>query len=369
MDGIGMDERNLEAEHAAPRRLVDQLGTCLRKVGQSGADVPDLVCHVMHPGPSLCEEAAHRRVLVERTEQLEPALADADRSSLDSLFLDPCAMLQPGAEEPPVRVQRPVEILDRQTDVVNRFGRLHRAIVCERLGPPMRVPSLALVLVAALLASCGGSGGGTSANENGNGEASKSATAVLTDAKHAATTASSGHVSGDLTSNGTPVTLDLTEASGKGAKGSMSTNGLGFDLVRIGNTLYIRGSDAFYKHFAGAAVAQLLHDKWLKASATQGQLKSVAPLTSIGALFKEIGSHHGKLVNDGASTYHGQKVVVIRDTSDNSKLYVAATGTPYPIAIVGGSKGQSGTISFDRWNQSVSLTPPKGAVDISSFSG
>ena len=27
-----MDERDLEAEHPAPRRLVDQLGACARKV-------------------------------------------------------------------------------------------------------------------------------------------------------------------------------------------------------------------------------------------------------------------------------------------------------------------------------------------------
>ena len=98
MDGIGMDERDLEAEHATPRCLVDQLGTRLRKVGECGADVPHLVGHVMHPGPSFREEAADGRVLVERTEQFEPALPDADGRRLDPLLLDPRAMLQPGAE-------------------------------------------------------------------------------------------------------------------------------------------------------------------------------------------------------------------------------------------------------------------------------
>ena len=122
----------------------------------------------------------------------------------------------------------------------------------------------------------------------------------------------------------------------------MSTNGLRFDLVRIGDTVYIRGSDEFYKHFAGAAVAQLLHGKWLKAPATRGRLKSIAPLTSIAALFAGISSHHGKLANDGKTTYKGQDVVAIRDTSDDSKLYVAATGKPYPVAIVGGKKASPG---------------------------
>ncbi len=149
----------------------------------------------------------------------------------------------------------------------------------------------------------------------------------------------------------------------------MSTNGLKFDLVRIGDTLYIRGSDAFYKHFAGAAVAQLLHNKWLKASATHGRLNSLAPLTSLGGLFAVVSSQHGKLANDGKTTYQGEKVVAIRDTSDNSKLYVAATGKPYPVAIVGGKKSQSGAITFGDWNQSVSLSAPSGAIDISNLGG
>ncbi len=229
----------------------------------------------------------------------------------------------------------------------------------------MRALVFSLVLAAALLAGCGGSGDSAKSN----GEESKPAAQVLADAKAAATNASSAHVSGSIQSDGTPISLDLTTARGKGAKGSMSTNGLKFDLVRIGDTLYIRGSDEFLKHFAGGAVAQLLHDKWLKASATHGRLKSLAPLTNLGALFAGVSAQHGKLVNDGKRTYKGADVVVVRDTSDNSKLYVAATGKPYPVAIVGGKQGESGTITFDDWNKSVSLTAPDGAIDISQFGG
>jgi hypothetical protein len=229
----------------------------------------------------------------------------------------------------------------------------------------VRALVLSLVLAAVLLTGCGSSG----KSAKSNGEESKPPAKVLADAKAAATNASSAHVSGSIQSEGTPITLDLSTVRGKGARGSMSTSGLKFDLVRIGDTLYIRGSDEFLKHFAGGAVAQLLHDKWLKASATHGRLKSLAPLTSLGALFAGVSAQHGKLVNDGRSTYKGDDVVVIRDTSDNSKLYVASTGKPYPVAIVGGKKGESGTITFGDWNKSVSLSAPDGAIDISQFGG
>ena len=74
-------------------------------------------------------------------------------------------------------------------------------------------------------------------------------------------------------------------------------------------------------------------------------------------------------MNKGATTYRGQKVVAIQDTSDNSKLYVAASGTPYPVALVGGRGRQSGAITFGDWSDPVSLSAPKGAIDLSALGG
>ncbi len=229
----------------------------------------------------------------------------------------------------------------------------------------MRVSAFALLLAATFLAGCGSHG----KSGQPNGEASKPANRVLADATRTASNASSVHVSGDIVSGGTPITLDLDMARGKGAKGSMSTSGLKFDLVRIGDTAYIRGSDDFYRHFAGAGIAQLIHGKWLKASVNEGRFRSFGPLTSVSLLFAKISAGHGTLSNDGQTTYKGQQVVAIRDTSDSSKLYVAATGKPYPVAIVGGKSSQSGTITFGDWDESVSLTAPKGAIDISQLGG
>lgn len=228
----------------------------------------------------------------------------------------------------------------------------------------MRASGLVLVAAGLLVAGCGGHGKAASSN----GEASKSANAILADAKAAADSASSAHVSGSISSGGTPITIDLTMGKSK-AKGSMSTSGLAFDLVRVGDTAYIRGSDDFYKHYAGAAIAQLLHGKWLKTPTAGGRFGSLAALTSISQLFGKVAANHGKLANDGKTTFKGQQVVEIRDTSDNSKLYVAATGKPYPVAIVGTKKGRSGTISFDNWNESFSVSAPKGAIDISKLGG
>lgn len=365
MHRFGMNESHFEAEHTAARLLVDQLGACLGEMGERRADVGDLVRDVVHAGSAAGEEAADRRVVAERAQELEPALADADAGRLDALLLDARAMLEPGAEEALIGVECAVEILDGETDVMHRAGCDHEEIVFDRLGTTMRASALALVLTAALLAGCGGHEKAAPAND----EASKPAAQVFADAKAAATSASSAHVSGNIDSGGTSIALDLDMARGKGAKGSVTLDGRQADLVRIGDVAYVRGSDEFWQHYAGPLVAQLLHDKWVKAPVDTKRFQSLAPLTSLGLLFARISAHHGKLVNDGKTTYKGRPVVAIRDTSDNSKLYVSATGKPYPVAIVGGKGSQTGTIEFSDWNEHVSLTAPSGAIPIGSLGG
>lgn len=209
-----------------------------------------------------------------------------------------------------------------------------------------------------LVAGCGG---GTKSN----GEAKKTAQQVVTDAQQAALGAKGVHVSGSMVESGLPLTLDLTLVTGTGATGKISQAGLEFEIVRVGDAVYVKGSDAFLERFAGKAAAQLLHGKWLKGSATSGQLAALAPLTDIAKLFKAALGSHGTVVNKGETEYNKAKVVQIDDTTQGGTLYVAATGTPYPVALVGGK--QKGSITFDKWDETVSIAAPKDAIDISKL--
>jgi len=236
-------------------------------------------------------------------------------------------------------------------------------MLCERLYV-VRTGALTLLLASTLLvAGCGSSGA------KSNGEAQKTAQQVITDATNAAVAATGVHVSGSIVSSGTPLTLDIRIVKGVGGSGDVSEQGLAFSLIRVGDKAYIKGSDAFYKKFAGAAVATLLHDKWLEGSATTGSLASLTALTDISKLFNGILGSHGTLTNEGATTYKGQKVVALKDTSNGATLYVAATGTPYPVAMVSPSAAKQGSMTFGDWNKTVSIKAPKGAVNIGSVGG
>lgn len=242
-----------------------------------------------------------------------------------------------------------------------------RAVLCSTL--------LVVVLLAA--AGCGGGGGGggggSTAGGGGkpSGEAGKSANAVLADAIKAADAASSVRMSGQIAASGRQVGVDLSIVKGKGATGTLTLSGSKIDIVLIGKKGYMRAPTAFWTKFAGAsgaAIGQLLAGKWLAFPADNAQFGSFTGIANDHALFDQL-RHHGTLANDGTTTYKGQSVIKLADTTKSGTLYVAASGTPYPVALVLGKKSDSGTVTFDRWGQSVSLTAPSGAIDFSHLTG
>ncbi len=128
------------------------------------------------------------------------------------------------------------------------------------------VCGLLLSLLLALLSGCG------SSSPSGNGLASKSPTEIVAAAKLAAAGAASAHVAGSIVDEGKPISLDMELVAGKGGQGKLTLEGLSINLVQVNGAVYMNGSTAFYKHVAGAAAAQLLQGKWLKAPVDCGQL-------------------------------------------------------------------------------------------------
>jgi hypothetical protein len=154
--------------------------------------------------------------------------------------------------------------------------------------------------------------------------------------------------------------------AGKGAKGHLSVEGLGIEVVALEKAFYLNGSAAFYRHIGGAAAAQLLQGKWLKAPTTGGEFASLEQLTNLGKLLDTALSSHGKLVSAGTTTINGQKAVGVTDTTKGGTLYVAATGTAYPLRITKSGSG-AGRITFDRWNEPVTISAPAGAININQL--
>ncbi len=216
---------------------------------------------------------------------------------------------------------------------------------------------LCCLALAVGVAACGGSSGSSD-----NGVASKSPQDIVSAASQAIGSASSVHVSGSDSSGASPIKLDLSLVAGKGGTGTMTINGSAFQIIAIGQTVYLKAGSDFWSQFGNAAAAKVLSGKWLKASAT-GKFASFAELTNQRTLFGQLLSNHGSLAKGSTSTVNGHKVIAIKDTGKDATLYVATTGKPYPVEIAkAGSSG--GQITFDRINQSIPLSAPSGAISI-----
>jgi hypothetical protein len=214
-----------------------------------------------------------------------------------------------------------------------------------------------LLTLLALLSGCG------SSSPSGNGLSAKSPAEIIAAAKAAVAAAATAHVSGSVVDAGKPISLDMELVAGKGGKGRLTLEGLSIDLVQLKGAVYLNGSSAFYTKVAGAAAAQLLQGKWLKASATGSNFASLAQLSDLGKLINTALASHGKLAGAPAKTIAGQKAVGVTDVSKGGTLYVASTGTAYPLEITKSGAG-GGTITFDRWNKPVTLSAPANAVNI-----
>lgn len=222
---------------------------------------------------------------------------------------------------------------------------------------PRRIATTLVALLAlVVLSACG------SSKNSSNGVVSKSADQIIRLATTAATGAESAHVFGSINDDDETIELDLQLAAGERASGQMTVSGASVRLIRIHADIYMNGSDAFWKKYAGAGAASLLTGVWLKVPATGKDFASFAAFTDLNEFFKQSLSDHGKLVKGKETTVAGQKVIAIRDTTEGGTLYVATTGEPYPVKLIG--EGSDGIISFDRWNEKATVKAPSGAIDV-----
>jgi hypothetical protein len=241
----------------------------------------------------------------------------------------------------------------------------------------MRLRALVTVVAGtALLSGCGGSSSSPTTSSTSlpststtspyaklpNGEAAKFADTIVDDAIAAASRATSVHIAGSVLNAGKPLKLDLNLANGQGGAGTVAVNGLAFNMIRIGTKAYFKGGPAFWSHFGGSGLGTQLNGRWIEASATTGDLATFTPLTDLKELFTSVLGTHGPLEKaTNQLKINGEPAIAIVDSGSNDTLFIAADGPPYPLKL---AEKDGDSVTFDRWNQSVSLQAPANAVEL-----
>src|SRR6266536_3113138 len=119
VDGIRVDERDLEPEQPLVRLGVDELGALALQRLQRDPDVGHLERNVMHARTARRKKPADGRVVAQRREELHPPGADEDGCGLDALLGHGGPVLELGPEEPRVRPERLVEIGDGHAEMMD----------------------------------------------------------------------------------------------------------------------------------------------------------------------------------------------------------------------------------------------------------
>lgn len=229
----------------------------------------------------------------------------------------------------------------------------------------------AVAVATALSAACAssdtpgsGSAASTSPKLTSNGVANLSANEILAKAQAALPKARTVHVSGGGTDDGEDFQLDVRIKGTEGGRGTLNFNKQKVEIIRIGQTGYLKADQAFWTTRLGnAQVGKLLNGKYLKGPATDDNLKSLMNFTDMTSLAKEMLDPDGTITKGERKTIRGIEAIGLVDGSaDGGILYVATQGEPYPLQLAAGAKsGSSGALDFLDYGEPVELTAPPEA--------
>ena len=208
-------------------------------------------------------------------------------------------------------------------------------------------PVVAVVAVA--LTGCGLSASDNHASDNG--VASKSPTEVLAATQHAVQGAESVHVTTDTAQGRLKLSLDVAMTT-DGSGGTIDLLGLKAELVRAGDTLYIRGEPALYKQLG--IKRSIPEDTWVAVPAAHA--KQLSAILELRAEVSRLLTTTSTVTVGGRTTVAGEPALELHSAGKLYKgtLYVKTTGQPYPIKLE--KQGtEAGETNFSGWD---STSPP-----------
>jgi hypothetical protein len=210
-------------------------------------------------------------------------------------------------------------------------------------------------LVLAVTAGCGGhsSAPHESASNRSGGLQGETVDQILQQARAATDGLRSVHVSGRISGG----RVDEFIASPCQAAGTLTLRGAVVHVIRLGNTFYFKAGQVFYQRF-GVSNAQRLAGRWRETTVQNAErvgLLSGKQVCMRAFLKIWLAVPASAITKDGNRTVRGKPAITLRD-SGNDALYVAATGTPYLLAIAlhGG-----GYVNFSGFNQPVTIKAPR----------
>ncbi|MFD0002080.1 hypothetical protein ACFVJ4_06575 [Streptomyces sp. NPDC127178] len=226
-------------------------------------------------------------------------------------------------------------------------GRIRRAAMLSAV--------CALVVSGAGLTGCSSE----DPDEGTNGVGKLPAAEIQRKTRAAADSAEAVRLSGSVVTSGRTYKLDM-QLKADGGTGSVTAQGANFQLLRIGEQLYLKADAGFWSDADGAktdAAADKLNGKYVRVPEGDPSYKKFSGFTDKGVLLDGLLTLHGALAADGHHEQEGTRTIRITgDKGAGGTLDVSLEGTPYPLRLT--RAGGGGTLTFSAWGKDFPLEKP-----------
>ncbi|MEW2546131.1 hypothetical protein AB0910_10225 [Streptomyces sp. NPDC047002] len=240
-------------------------------------------------------------------------------------------------------------------------------------GRPRGRATAAVALCAGLAVALSGC---ADPDEGTNGVGRLEAGAIEQKARTAVGAATAVRVTGALVTQGQTYRLDM-RLKKDGGQGSVTARSTTFALLRVGDALFLKGSEDFWGQAAGpgpgasagasgssgssgssADVAGKLGGKYVKVPSGDPAYRQLRGFTDLGALLDGLITLDGEPVKGERPTVHGVQTVEITGGEDakGGRLDVSLHGAPYPVRLE--RAGGAGTLTLDDWGKDFPLKAP-----------
>ncbi|WP_328669092.1 hypothetical protein OG905_14770 [Streptomyces sp. NBC_00322] len=234
------------------------------------------------------------------------------------------------------------------------------------LPPVLRARRAALsvalcAVLTAVLTACG-----EDPDAGTNGIAKLSAAEIETKARATADAATSVRLSGTLVSKGGTYKLNM-RLKHDGGTGSVTSKDNTFELLRIGDALYLKADAGFWTHVDGegdekpakkdSEAAGKLNDKYVKVPKGDPAYKQFRGFTDMDVLLEGLLGMQGDLSKGDRTQVGGVRTIkVMAGGGTGGTLDVSLEGKPYPLQFA--RAGGAGVLTLGDWDKNFTLAAP-----------
>ncbi|OII70296.1 hypothetical protein [Streptomyces sp. CC77] len=198
-----------------------------------------------------------------------------------------------------------------------------------------------------------------------NGLGKLTAQQIEAKAQSAASAAKAVRLSGTLVSKGVSYKLNM-RLKQDGAAGSVATRNSRFELLRIGDVLYMKAGAEFWRRAESTGeptkedvqAAEKLDGKYVKVPQDDPSYKLLRGFTEKNVLVSGLTTLHGETVKGDRDSIAGKRTIKVAGGphGEGGTLDVALEGTPYPMRFARG--GGAGVVVLTDWDMDFALDPP-----------